>query len=149
MLRFVAGMIAAALTASGCGSGPVVDGVELDNSTWVASTVAERPPPLDHRPTLVFANGGVTGWAGCNSYGATSVSVSGNDLSLSGLGMTAMACTGPDGSMDNPVMNTEGEFFRALQGANRIEIRAGRLVVSGATGEVVFDRVTGQSASAR
>ena len=133
-----------ALFLAGCGGGPVLDGLQLEDTAWVATTIDGAKPPANHVPTLIFNAGGVQGWAGCNGYGAVHVSIRDHTIAFENLGMTAMACAGPDGELDNPIMRSESAFFSGLSTATDVRLRGAQLVFSGPNGELVLDRVGGR-----
>lgn len=124
------------LLAAACA--PSVDGLALNGTAWRAVTVNGAPPVAGREPTLVFNLGEISGSAGCNGYGSQNVKIEGHSITIRDLGMTAVACGGPDGSSDNPIMRTEMAFYRALSAATTIGLGGGRLVIAGPEGELVF-----------
>lgn len=127
-------VLAAALLAVGCASGPppappAVPLGLLEGTSWQAEEI-EGTGVLDRGPsTLVFAAGGqIAGRAGCNRYFGT-FRQSGHALTITPTGSTRMACA-PD------VMDQEGKFLAAL-GAVRTARREGdRLLLVDGDGRV-------------
>ena len=96
-----------------------------------------QPVLEDTEVTLEFgtAEEGISGSAGCNHYFG-GLTVRGDSLSVSDLGMTEMYCAGPEG-----VMAQETEYLEALSAAETFEIRNGQLYIACAGGlALVFDR---------
>jgi heat shock protein HslJ len=71
----------------------------LDGTEWVLTTLDGSPPVGGTSFTLVFADGGISGKAGCNLYFGD-YDQSGNTLSIPMIGMTEMYCMDPEGVMD-------------------------------------------------
>jgi heat shock protein HslJ len=136
-------LLLAASAAASCSSNPAVDGVALDGTSWVAVTIAGQPPVAGHEPNLTFRGGTITGWLGCNGFGARRVDISDSALTVHELGGTAMACSGPGDPdpLTSPIMQTEQAFVRALAGADRIAVSDDTLVISGPGGEITLRRL--------
>ena len=115
-----AALVLAVSAAAACSSNLAVDGVALDSTSWVAVTIAGEPPVAGHEPNLTFRGGAITGWLGCNGFGAKRVDISNTAITVHELGSTAMACSGPTDPdpLTSPIMQTEEAFFRALGDAD-------------------------------
>jgi heat shock protein HslJ len=74
----------------------------------------------------------VTGSAGCNSYSAD-YEVSGNKLSISDIASTDMACTAPEGVMDQ-----EQEYLTLLLDTATFQVEGSQLTISSSDGQVLF-----------
>jgi heat shock protein HslJ len=97
---------------------------DLMNTEWVLAeldrgqAVAPEPPI-----TAAFADGQVSGSAGCNSYSGSVSSEGGQTLSFGPLVSTMMAC--PD-----PIMDQELAYLGALQGAFQWSYQVGQLAIT-------------------
>lgn len=110
-------------------------GFETDSGPLPA---AEAPATLEF-PTQAEAGAGrLGGSGGCNRYVAI-YTLAGDRLSIGPLGSTRMMC-GPER------MAQEDRFFRALQLAERCELRDGELLIAYAGGELRFARAGGPAA---
>jgi heat shock protein HslJ len=90
--------------------------------------------PAGSRLTLDFdAAGGAGGTAGCNSYFAT-VALTGDGISISGIGSTEMAC-------EPEVMDREMRFLTALGRAAIVSRDGDRLTLAAADGSASIDLV--------
>ena len=108
----------------------------LEGTRWQAVSILGRPPLPQAVPTLRFENHAeASGTAGCNGFGTSEFTASGGAIDFGELGQTAMLCS------DEAIMEQETRYFRALNDAQRAELREGHLVVSGPEGEVVFERI--------
>jgi heat shock protein HslJ len=125
------GVILLACSASG-GQSPAPSPLDIQGIEWRAVSVAGRAPVATHIPTIKLDGTRAGGNAGCNSYGAD-VTITGTTIKVSQLMQTEMAC------VDATAMDIEGAFVAALAAATTIEIRDGKLVISGPGGELVFE----------
>lgn len=100
---------------------------------WRATMLDGRAVTTPRAPVMRFdAAGAVSGWTGCNRFGA---SWSGTATALRvTTGMTTrMACVGPDNRI-------EADFLRVLSGARRLERNGDVLVVWSDAGRSEFIR---------
>ena len=106
----------------------------LTGTTWRVVTVNGRVPVAGGKPTAIFTATQVTGSAGCNHYGGTyAFDASTGAIVFREMGMTAMACAEPARN------DFEMLFSQAMGQVNTAAIDpAGRLVLSGPTGQVVL-----------
>ncbi len=81
--------------------------------------------------TATFADGRLSGNAGCNSYGGE-YTVDGNTLTLSPIASTRMACA------DESVMGAENGYFMALASASDYAIDGNLLTITYAAGQLTF-----------
>jgi heat shock protein HslJ len=100
---------------------------ELAGSSWDVisyntGTQAVRSVIIDTEITANFGDDGqMTGNAGCNDYFA-SYEADGENISISGVGMTEKFCMEPEGIMDQ-----ESQYLAALETADVYKIEAGRM----------------------
>jgi polar amino acid transport system substrate-binding protein len=83
--------------------------------------------------TANWADGSVSGTAGCNSYSAA-YTVDGDSLSIGQVASTMMAC-------DQPTMDQETAFLAAMQSASSFKLEAEQLHILNDKGQVVVDFV--------
>ncbi len=121
---FVSLLIAACSLAGGTSS-PSLEG------EWTLSTLNNQPLVAGSMITAKFENGEVSGNSGCNSYGG-SFSASGEKLAISGVMMTEMAC------LDQPVMDQESAYLKAIEEATSFSIVDGRLEIQNTSGETTL-----------
>jgi heat shock protein HslJ len=109
----------------------LVDGRDVDNTTWRAVSVAGRVPPAGAEPTLRFDFATVEGNAGCNGYvGQRQATITDGRLDLGEILATAGGCVDAAGKA-TPGAELEPVFLGALGAADRIELRGEQLVLSG------------------
>jgi heat shock protein HslJ len=120
------------LVVAGCGtatgSAPEVTGEwELVEFSRDGAVV---PEPVGGRATLVVSDGELGGTSFCNSYSGT-YELDGDDLSVSGLGGTEMACA-PE------LMDAESAYLAALGSVEQAATAEGYLVLSGGDAELRY-----------
>lgn len=131
LLLFITGLLlllAACRPTSGTGSGsvePVPD--PLANSQWTLVAFGSEAALAELLPattiTADFADGAISGQAGCNFYDA-SYTVNGRLLTVGPIAATERACLGSD------VMAQEAEYLAALATASAFERTDNELVIS-------------------
>ena len=95
-------LVLVSLVAPACGKQDEAGAASLEGTAWVLASYGPQdslqPVLADTEVTLEFgtAEEGISGSAGCNHYFG-GLTAKGNGLSVSGLGMTEMYCTGPEG----------------------------------------------------
>lgn len=129
--------LAIALLVAACA--PVVDGINLDGTTWRATDVAGSTPVDGREPWVSFDGSNITGSAGCNGYGATNVSIAGNHITIDGFAMTAALCT----PASETLMRVEERFAAALREATGIHVTESGLEIATTMGDLVFERIEG------
>lgn len=93
---------------------------------------SQRTRPLaDRAITLQFIEGQVSGSSGCNQYQAA-YEVNGDALTISQAAMTLMACTEPEG-----IMEQERLYLELLGSAERFQLTDEELLIYGA-GDALF-----------
>jgi heat shock protein HslJ len=118
-------LIAACATPSGP-AGEDLSGV------WTLTALNGQEPLAGSTVTARFENGEVGGQAGCNSYGGQ-YSLDGQQLSVSALFQTEMACMEPEGVMDQ-----ESVFLQTLSQAASFSITGDQLEIQNAASETVL-----------
>lgn len=130
--------IAAALFIAACAPQPAVKpGTSalppLAGTNWRAEDIAGSGVVDNAEVTAAFADGRISGRAGCNSYNGT-YQQSGNTLKLGPLAMTRRACV-------PALMDVEGRFLAVLGGVSSGSLDAtGALVLRAADGRTVLLR---------
>jgi heat shock protein HslJ len=126
------------LIAAGCQS-IVVDGRNVDRTSWRATMILGQAPGVDSAPTLSFEGASIRGSAGCNSY-SLEVSIE-FGVFKAGEGLKTLgACVGPNGD-EQPVMAIECAYYGALTTSTAITFRGDALVISGPRGDLIFERM--------
>ncbi len=116
---------------------------DLMGTSWVLTQLApDQPPAPDTEITASFADGMISGSAGCNNYNAAVSSEGGQTLTVGPAASTMMAC--PD-----PAMAQETAYLTALQGATQWSYVIGQLVISymgedGSFGTLYFASADGE-----
>jgi heat shock protein HslJ len=106
-----------------------LEGTAWQLTTFVSGDVAASLLS-DTRITAEFAQGKVSGTAGCNQYFG-SYSLSGNTIAFGELGSTKKACPGD-------IMKQEQDFLAALGSATAFSIAGDQLTVAYPGGSLVF-----------
>ena len=96
--------------------------VKLTGTQWKLEELGGKPVIADSRATLTFPEDGkMAGNGSCNRF-TGAVNVSGDSIKIGPLVSTRMMCEGgPSGQ--------EAEYLKALEGANRFELKDGKLYV--------------------
>ncbi|GAM97902.1 hypothetical protein U91I_01532 [alpha proteobacterium U9-1i] len=111
---------AAALLLSACATSTPTP-ASLDGTSWTMLDVAGPTP------TIAFADGGASGFTGCNRWAANvQRATAGARVGLAAV--TEMACPGP-------AMDTEARFLSILQQSPVAERRGDVLVLAGPNGD--------------
>ncbi|MGH2543430.1 MAG: META domain-containing protein, partial [Ardenticatenaceae bacterium] len=124
------------------GASDVTPSPELASTAWQLVSLNGEPPIGDKPLTVAFeSEGTVVGEAGCNQFGG-SYTLDGNRLVVGRLVATRMACSEPQG-----VMQQEGAYLDALENAATYQMTNGRLELLDAAGEttLVFESSEGAS----
>jgi len=124
----------ATVLLAGCASSPAATPLPLtlDGTSWRATSVADNVPNLDHQVTLRFTDGRIEGSGGCNSYGGGGRLEDGR-LVVDEIQMTLMACADPEPN------DMEGTFLRILGERPMVITDGSRLLLRGASGEIVLE----------
>src|SRR5262245_8571340 len=108
-------------------------GVNLTKTQWRLEDLAGKPVIADSRATLTFQETGkVVGNGSCNRFTGTE-EISGSTIKMGRLASTRMACMGEASTQ-------ETEYLKALEGAQRFEVKDGKLYlyVSGLEKPLVY-----------
>lgn len=120
-------------TLRGCG-GPVLPPASLDRTNWRILSINGRDVAGDRPATLRFAEGRVSGSAGCNQISGNFLS-DGTRLTVSQAVSTRMAC-------DGPVMLQESALLALFRQSMSIRFAAdGRMILSAGESNAVLERV--------
>lgn len=110
----------------------------LPGSSWRLEAYRDAQgnssPPLEgSKIDAIFATDGtLSGNSGCNNYSA-SYQVEGNQLTISPIVATRMACATPEG-----VMEQESTYLAALQGAASYKLEGSKLTLSDTQGKIIL-----------
>jgi len=85
---------------------------DLNETEWVLTSLNGRSPVEESRITLTFAEGMVTGFAGCNRYGGEYTMADNGTLTIPEIGISAALCL-----MPKDVMPQEAAYIEALSDA--------------------------------
>ena len=127
-------LICVILTVAACGS----SGSVLEKNKWMLSSYGEvnnlKTVLADTEITAEFdkGRGEIIGSGGCNTYFAT-YKIDGNNLSISNLAWTEMACLSPDG-----IMEQEQEFLSLLAGADVFQVNDTALTITSSDGRNLY-----------
>lgn len=105
-------------------SGAPATGAELTDTHWVITSLDGEPLLEGTRITVAFGEDRLSGFAGCNRYGAGYAVGHGGALAIVEPMRNAALCTQPEGVMDQ-----EDAFVRALCAADAIRATGDRLEI--------------------
>ncbi len=118
------------LLLAACGGGANL--ASLAGTAWVLEQINGQLIVDNTIPTLTFGEDGqASGHGSCNGFGGT-YEVKNGKLTFESLMSTMMACLEPG------VMEQEAAYLQALQSAAAYELKAGRLLVLDASGQVLL-----------
>jgi heat shock protein HslJ len=129
-------LLMALLPLVGCAFLPAGD--PLDGTSWTLSSLHGKPPLVGTHPSLRFSHGYVSGSTGCNEFlgadegGKYKITKNGG-LTIGNFVQTVMACTTPEGVMDQ-----EGAYRAALFSAAAFRLVDDRLEIQDAQGETIL-----------
>ena len=119
-----------------CGIHPQSNQLELSGTNWRLISYANNIPLSGKDMTAKFTAKEVQGSASCNHYFGA-YKISGNKLSIDGLGWTEMACMDPEG-----IMEQEQTVMGLLSKASEVSIEGNQLLIRTSSGDLlVFDRI--------
>jgi heat shock protein HslJ len=106
----------------------------LTGGTWTLVSLAGQPvPPGARPPTAVFDGARLSGFGGCNRYTGQVEERTPGSLVIGPLAATKMACP-------SPMMEVEDRYFAVLGRATQYRLTGSRLILSGPSGELAFER---------
>ncbi len=106
MRKFLVIFTLLAVSLSACSSASSQP--DLNGTSWVLTQLQGKAVSSKQAPTLVFADGKVSGNASCNSFGGEYKRGSGDSLKLEQMMSTLMAC------VDDSLMKQESTYLGAL-----------------------------------
>jgi heat shock protein HslJ len=108
----------------------------LAGVTWTLVSLGGQPLPQGTRPpTAIFDGARLAGFGGCNRYTGQVQDTGPGAITIGPVAATKMACP-------PPAMDVEGRYFTILSPVTQYRVAASRLVLSGPSGELVFERAT-------
>lgn len=111
---------------------------QLTRLDWVADSIGGKPVVNPGKVTLTFAEGRVSGRAGCNRYSGP-VEFSNGSIKVGALISTKMAC------MEPGVMEQETAYLNALRSARRYSVGGEeKLTIETASGSLTYSGVPKQ-----
>jgi heat shock protein HslJ len=140
LTRLLLAVLLAGLTLIGCSAAPDTSDpgggrpAGLAGTAWRVVAVGARVPAAGAEPTIVFADGAMSGSGGCNHFGGQyRYDPATGHFKVNELGMTAMGCLEPGRN------EMEAAFLQALGGATAVGLDdAGRLLIAGPGGPIVL-----------
>lgn len=99
----------------------------LAGTTWELAVLGGQPPAAGSTITLAFADGRLSGFAGCNSYGGE-YTIEADQLRPDRLAQTLIACLEPG------LMAQEQGYMQALTAGARLSLSGDRLELRDQTG---------------
>ncbi len=125
-LPILVALVVLSLFVSACSAG-----AKLNGNAWELTAINGSAPISGTNVSLSFDEDGVAGSAGCNRYFG-SYEVDGKKLSFGPLGSTRMACSEPEG-----VMEQEMRFLTLLGAAEGYKVKNGVLTITTAAGDTL------------
>jgi len=109
---------------------------KLAGVTWTLVSLNGQPVPQGMRiPTAMFDGARLAGLGGCNRYSGQIQEQAPGTIAIGPLASTKMACP-------PPAMDVEGRYFAILDKVTQYRLAGSRLVLSGPSGELTFERAT-------
>lgn len=105
----------------------------LNETEWVLTSLNGKSPVIYSRITLTFAEGIVTGFAGCNRYGGEYTIADDGILMIPEIAITEKICLVP-----KVVMSQEAAYIEALLDAAAYRVMDDRLEIDNAAGETIL-----------
>lgn len=103
------------------------------NASWTAVSYNNRVYKGD-RPTMILdSQSRMQGFAGCNTYSATSYAMRGQRLAVGPLAFTKRACS-------QAQLAAERAFLVALRGSYQWDLKGPYLIIKSSEGELRFER---------
>ena len=112
-----------AFLLTACGGSGAAGNDPLDGTSWELWAYRKTKPIPGSIITATFEDGKVSGSGGCNTYFG-SYQVDGENITISELAITEMACMEPEGVMDQ-----ESLIMEYLGDAQRFELQENRLMI--------------------
>ena len=107
---------------------------KLAGVTWTLVSLGGEPVPQGTRlPTVAFDGARIAGLGGCNRYTGQIQETAPGTIAVGPVASTKMACP-------PPAMDVESRFFSVLAQATQYRLAGSRLILSGPSGELAFER---------
>ena len=107
---------------------------KLTGVTWTLVSLGGEPVPQGTRlPTIAFDGARIAGLGGCNRYTGQIQETGPGTIAVGPVASTKMACP-------PPAMDVESRFFTVLAQVTQYRLAGPRLVLSGPSGELAFER---------
>ena len=118
---------------TGINTAPTASSGHLNETEWVLTSLNSGSHVEESRITLTFAEGMVTGFAGCNRYGGEYTMADDGTLTIPEIANNEQLCLMPKG-----VMPQETAYIEALLDAAAYRVMDDRLEIDDATGETIL-----------
>ena len=106
----------------------------LAGAPWTLVSLSGQPlPPGARPPTAVFDGTPVSGFGGCNRYTGQVAEPTPGTITIGPLAATKMACPSPG-------MEVEDLYFAVLGRVTQYTLASGRLILSGESAKLTFER---------
>ena len=126
------------LLAASCSLLPGAGSNQLSGTSWKLISYANNKPLAGKDMTAEFDAKEIRGSASCNSYFGT-YRLKGDQISISGLGWTEMACMDPEG-----IMEQEQTIMKLLSESSSYSIQGDMLQITTSAGELlIFQQLIG------
>ena len=126
------------LFAASCSILPGTGTNQLTGTTWKLVSYDGNIPLAGKNMTASFDTKEIRGSASCNTYFGT-YRLKGDQISISGLGWTEMACMDPEG-----IMEQEQIIMKLLSESSSYSIQGDRLQITTSAGELlIFQQLIG------
>ena len=112
-----------AIILGACSTMAASNGDPLEDTNWELFAYRKSKPIAGSVITASFEEGRISGSAGCNTYFG-SYEIDGNNIKISELAMTEMACLEPEGIMDQ-----ELTYLQYLADAKSYQIEDDKLLI--------------------
>ena len=126
------------LFTASCSIMPGTGSNQLSGTSWKLISYADNKPLAGKDMTAEFDAREIRGSASCNSYFGT-YNLKGDQISISGLGWTEMACMDPEG-----IMEQEQTIMKMLSESSSFFIQGDSLQITTSAGELlIFQQLIG------
>ena len=115
-----------------CGILPNKKAMDLSGTSWRLTSYSGKTPLSGKDMTANFDSKEINGSASCNHYFG-SYRLSGESITIEGLGWTEMACLDPEG-----IMEQEQTLMNLLSLASEYKIDGNQLQIKTTTGEILI-----------
>lgn len=106
---------------------------DLNGTSWTLTQLKGNPVASQQAPTLIFADGKVSGNASCNSFGGEYKRGSGDALKFGQMMSTLMACA------DDSLMKQETSYLGMLEQVAKYKMENDQLFLYGQGGQLLAE----------